>query len=248
MAKTKILVLIPARFDSTRFPGKPLALILGKPMIQWVYERVASLKNDQIDCVTCVVTDNEKVKNAVEHFGGKVCLVSDYTESGTERIALALNRFFKNDKFDLVINVQGDEPLIKAKIIEDLAIFHQQNNFDITTVVRADNQIGQEPNTVKAIYCPKNGRCLYFSRSEIPFDRTKSRETLYAHVGIYSFRPEALNKFCELTVGYYEKIESLEQLRALENGLTIGAIQVDVRLQGVDTPEDIAKVEGKLNE
>jgi len=248
MAKTKILVLIPARFDSTRFPGKPLAPILGKPMIQWVFERVSAINNPEIECVSCVVTDNEKIKTAVEDFGGRVCLVSDHTESGTERIALASSRFFQDEGFDLIINVQGDEPLIEAKIIEDLAMFHIKNNFDITTVVRPDNEIGLEENTVKAIYCPDSGRCLYFSRSEIPFDRTNSRDSFYAHVGIYSFKPAALHQFCQFKLGYYEKIESLEQLRALENGLTIGAIEVNVRLQGVDTPDDITKVEGKLNE
>ncbi len=246
MAPKNILVLIPARFDSTRFPGKPLALIAGKPMIQWVYERVSLSSSGLINFNVCVVTDHEKVKEAVEAFAGKVCLVDDETESGTERIALALERHFKQKNYDLVINVQGDEPLIIPKIIEDLCQFHLGSDFDITTVVREDNEIGKDPNTVKAIYCPSSGRCLYFSRSEIPFDRHQSRENFYAHVGIYSFKPEALKSFCEFPVGHYEKIESLEQLRALENGLTIGAIKVNERLQGVDTPEDIAKVEEKL--
>jgi 3-deoxy-manno-octulosonate cytidylyltransferase (CMP-KDO synthetase) len=248
METKNILILIPARYDSTRFPGKPLAKILGKPMIQWVYERAIRSFDPSIKVIACVVTDSDKVKSVVDGFGGKVCIVNDHTESGTERIAFALERFFKNDHFDLVINVQGDEPLIESEIIEELANFHLESNFDIATVVRKEKDIGQEPNTVKAIYCPSNGQCLYFSRSEVPFDRNNLRENFYAHVGIYSFRPSALKAFCTFPLSHYEKIESLEQLRALENGLTIGAIEVNVRLQGVDTPSDISKVEEKLNE
>lgn len=246
MATNNILVLIPARFDSTRFPGKPLALIHDKPMIQWVFERVSASGKADINFHTCVVTDHQKVKQAVESFGGNVCLVEDETESGTERIALALERHFQNKKFDLVINVQGDEPLIKSTIIEQIAKFHLSSEYDIATVVRPESDIGEDSNTVKAIYCPSNGRCLYFSRAAVPFDRNKKREHYFAHVGIYSFKPEALARFCQYPVGYYEKIESLEQLRALENGLTIGAIEAHERLQGVDVPEDIAKVEEKL--
>ena len=123
MTKYNILVLIPARFDSTRFPGKPLALIHGKPMIQWVFEQVSSSSTDKINFDTCVVTDNQQVLKAVEAFSGNVCLVEDETESGTERIGLALERHFQNKKFDLIINVQGDEPLVKSSIIEKIATY-----------------------------------------------------------------------------------------------------------------------------
>ena len=123
------------------------------------------------------------------------------TESGTERIALALERHFQGKKFDLVINVQGDEPLIKPTIIEKIARFHLASEFDIATVVRPEDGIGDEPNTVKAIYCPSNGRCLYFSRAAVPFDRNKRREHYFAHVGIYSFKPEALTTFASTLLG-----------------------------------------------
>ena len=248
MAVNKILVLIPARFNSSRFPGKPLAKILDKPMIQHVFERIANTDYQNINVDVFVVTDDKKIEVAVEGFGGDVCLVSDETESGTERVSLAVDRFFKDKNYDLIINVQGDEPLIKPEIIEQLANYHLNSEFDIATVVRKDNEIGSDPNVVKAIYSRPSGRCLYFSRSEIPFNRNSLRENLYAHVGIYSFRPSALSRFCEFPVSEYEKIESLEQLRALENGLTIGAIESNERLQGVDTPDDIAKVEEQLNE
>ena len=248
MALNKILVLIPARYDSTRFPGKPLANILGKPMVQWVYERISQSEYYDIEVEVFVVTDNKKIKDVVHGFGGNVCLVTDETESGTERISLAVERFFSNKNYDLVINVQGDEPLIKSSIIEQLANYHLQSKFDIATVVRADIDVGENPNVVKAIYSKSSGRCLYFSRAEIPYDRQSLRENFYAHVGIYSFRFPALKSFCQFPVSEYERIESLEQLRALENGLTIGAIEVNERLQGVDTPEDIAKVEEQLNE
>ena len=247
MAKNNVLILIPARFDSTRFPGKPLAKILGKPMIQWVYERSSNSYSDENNVSAYVVTDNLEIKSIVDDFGGNSCLISDETDSGTERIALAVSRHFKEDQFDLIINVQGDEPLITSEVVERLIDFHSKNNFDIATVVKKEAAIGNDPNRVKAVYCPSSGSCLYFSRANIPHDRDNIGTEFYAHIGIYSFKPEALQKFCSFDKGFYEKMESLEQLRALENGQTIGAIEVDVNLQGVDTPEDISKVEDKLN-
>ena len=248
MAIKQILLLIPARYDSTRFPGKPLALIKGKPMIQWVYERVNNKYSDHLNVSVFVVTDNAKIEKEVLSFGGKVLMVPEETQSGTERIYLGVQKYFNNKDFDLVVNIQGDEPLIQQNVIEELIEFHLKSEFDIATVVRPENNIGDNPNVVKAVYVPNSGRCLYFSRAAVPFDRGGNRDGFFAHVGIYSFRPKALEKFCGFLPSFYEKIESLEQLRALENGLTIGAIKVNLKLLGVDTPEDISKVEEKLNE
>ena len=133
-------------------------------------------------------------------------------------------------------------------MIEKLSRFHLASDFDIATAVTEDNEIESDPNTVKAIYSPESGRCLYFSRAGVPYHRNSGEKKFYAHIGIYSFKIEALKRFNELPTGHYEKIESLEQLRALENGLTIGAIKLEDRLMGVDTPSDIAKVEEILNE
>jgi len=250
MNSKRALLLIPARYESSRFPGKPLALIRGRPMIQRVYERLslAGKTSDSVQFDLFVVTDNNLIKNTVEGFGGRVHFVSDETSSGTERIALAYERFHDIEDYDLVINVQGDEPLICHTIIESLANFHLSRKFDITTIVRPNDVDEVNPNTVKAIYCKSNSRCLYFSRAEIPFNRSNDKNLSYAHVGIYSYSPKSLQLFTSFDQGVYEKIEMLEQLRALENGQSIGAIEVNAHLQGVDVPEDIAKVEEFLDD
>ena len=248
MALNKILVLIPARYDSSRFPGKPLAKILGKPMVQRVYEQIASGPYQGCELDAFVVTDSEKIKKAVNDFGGNVCLISDNTESGTERIALALERFFKNKKYDLIINVQGDEPLIRASIIENLVKYHLSSTFDIATVVRKDNDIGDNPNVVKAIYSKPSADVFIFPGQKYLIIEILCEKVCMLMLVFYSFRPLALTSFCRFSPSEYERVESLEQLRALENGLTIGAIEVNEHLQGVDTPDDIAKVEEQLNE
>ncbi|WP_164848215.1 3-deoxy-manno-octulosonate cytidylyltransferase [Halobacteriovorax sp. HLS] len=252
MNDLRVLVLIPARYASTRFPGKPLALISKKSMIQRVYENCSLIKDQLKNSVVSVVTDNDQIEEHVNSFGGRVVRVDDDVPSGSERIALALRRHFSHQKWDLVINVQGDEPLIESDLLCRLSKYHANSDFDIATVVKPhfNNRADfQDKNKVKAIYSPIKGQCLYFSRQSIPMDRDgDSNGQWFLHIGIYSYRPEVLEDFCNLESSYYEKREKLEQLRALENGYTIGAITTDMTLMGVDTPEDIEKLEGVLSD
>lgn len=253
MDKKRVLTLIPARFASSRFPGKPLALISKKSMIQRVYENCAKAQASDIDFVTAVVTDDDRIEEHVKEFDGVVVRVDDDVVSGSERISLAYERFYADQSFDLIINVQGDEPLLKSSLIEDLAKFHLESSYEVTTVVKKENGlVGDflDPNKVKVIYTPEIGKCLYFSRASIPFDRDATNEKThwYLHVGVYSYRPECLKKFCQAPPSRFEMLEKLEQLRALELGMNIGAIETDMTLLGVDTPEDIERLEGVLRE
>jgi 3-deoxy-manno-octulosonate cytidylyltransferase (CMP-KDO synthetase) len=240
-----VVVLIPARFASSRFPGKPLALIAGKSMIQRVYENCAAS-----GFVTAVVTDNIEIQEHVENFGGKVVRVDDDVPSGTERIALAYERFFQSQKPQLVINVQGDEPLLKGQTLKELAAFHLSSSFDLTTLVRergCREEDFKNPNVVKAILSVDSGKCLYFSRQSVPYDRdNRGSFNWHQHIGVYSYRPEALLKFVKKPLSRLEDLEKLEQLRALEDGMSMGAILTLEKLIGVDVPEDIKKVEGAL--
>ncbi|MCK5072595.1 MAG: 3-deoxy-manno-octulosonate cytidylyltransferase [Bacteriovoracaceae bacterium] len=252
MKNKNCLVLIPARYDSSRFPGKPLAKINDKSMIRMVYENCLG-NNDSgpIDFEVVVVTDDERIEQHVKSFGGKVVMVYDEVTTGSERIYLAWQRFFKNKDYDFIINVQGDEPLLERSELERMVDFHAASGFDIVTMVseqKGDNERFHDPNNVKAIYQRENGRCHFFSRAAIPFSRDEKIDIWYLHVGIYSYRLEALRKFNECGHSYYEMLEKLEQLRALENHLTIGAIQARCNLVGVDTPEDIATIEGVLSD
>lgn len=242
---SSVVVLIPARFASSRFPGKPLATIAGKSMIQRVYENCATS-----GFTTAVVTDNIEIENHVKAFGGKVVRVDDDVPSGSERIALAYERFFAQTKADLVINVQGDEPLLQGSTLKELASFHLKSSFDVATLVRergCQEDDFKNPNVVKAVWGPANGRCLYFSRQSVPFDREgKGSFNWHQHIGVYSYRPSALLNFVKLPMSRLEDLEKLEQLRALEDGLTMGAILTTEKLIGVDVPADIQKVEGAL--
>ena len=240
-----IVVLIPARFGSSRFPGKPLALIAGRSMIDRVY---SNCKNSGFK--TAVVTDNDEIEKHVLSFGGTVLRVDDDVPSGSERIALAYQRFFAAEKADLVINVQGDEPLLKGEVLKELAEFHLKSPYQVTTLLRerkASEEDFKNPNVVKAVWADKTGQCLYFSRQSLPYDRDGGKEfSWYQHIGVYSYRPEALLQFVKLPVSPLEDLEKLEQLRALENGYSIGAVLTTQKLMGVDVPEDILKVEGAL--
>lgn len=259
MGKKKILVLIPARYKSTRFPGKPLTLINSRPMIEWVVKNMSEKlqnKDEDFEFFPVVVTDDERIENAVKASGGKVVRVDDDVISGTLRIELAYKRFFANDSFDLVVNVQGDEPLLKLDQVMSLCRFHLNNHdYQIGTLVKkrigmkkgtTDGNDFHDPNKVKALFVPENGQCLYFSRSPIPYDRDHPENVngeWYMHIGVYSFRPKALSAFAEFATGRYEDIEKLEQLKALENKMQIGAVLLNGTLMGVDHPEDVKKVE-----
>lgn len=251
MKKDKVLILIPARFASTRFPGKPLAKIasINQTMIERVYQNCSAT-----GFTTCVVTDNEDIERHVKTFGGLVKRVDDNVPSGSERILLAYQRYFAQDNYELVINVQGDEPLLEADELNRLANFHSHSHFDIATLVRPMSGFAEDfrdPNRVKVIYTATQGICHYFSRAPIPFVRDTSvdleREEWFLHIGVYSYRPEALVRFGQEGCSYYESLEKLEQLRALEMGMQIGAVTTNRLLIGVDTPEDLIKLEGVLS-
>lgn len=247
----KALVLIPSRYASTRFPGKPLAKISSKPMVQWVYEGCASLLNDWKDAVVCVVTDNDEIEACVKGFGGQVVRVDDDVPSGSERIQLAYERYFSDLDFDYVVNVQGDEPLITGELLKELLVFQESEGFDVGTVVKRmpmTDKGYEDSNKVKAIYSLDSGRCHFFTRSPFPFNRNKTEGLdWFLHIGIYSFRPSVLKSFCQLTPSYYEEIECLEQLRLIDNGYSIGAVPTEMTLCGVDVPEDIQHIEGVIS-
>ncbi len=244
---SETVILIPARFQSSRFPGKPLALISGVSMIERVYKNCL-----ESGFPVYVVTDHDGIENHVTEFGGKVIRINDDVPSGSERIALAYERYLKNGKTKIVINVQGDEPLLRGPILKELAEFHISTQFDITTLLR-ERSVQEEdfknPNVVKAVYSDTSKQCYYFSRQSLPFDRDGGRDySWYQHIGVYSYKAEALSRFVKLPMSKLEDLEKLEQLRALENQMTLGAILTKQKLIGVDVPEDIKKVEGALRE
>lgn len=244
------LVLIPARYDSSRFPGKPLAPLLNRPMISYVYEKAEALKElPGFVATVAVVTDDQRIEDHLKSEQKNVVRVDDLVESGTERIHLAWQRYFGDKDFDFIVNVQGDEPLIEKEDLADLLNFHHKSGFDVTTIFE-EKEMSDEfknPNRVKAVVDSKSGQCFYFSRAPIPHDRDGGELAKWnLHVGLYSYRPVALKKFCDNPMSSLEKIEKLEQLRALSLGMTIGAIPARHPFMGVDLPEDIATVEGVL--
>lgn len=244
---SKAVVLIPARFGSSRFPGKPLAMIAGKSMIERVYRNCL---DSGFECA--VVTDHSEIEEHVKSFNGKVLRVDDDVPSGSERIALAFQRHFQSSAPELIINVQGDEPLLNGQVLKELADFHLNSNYDITTLIRPRHSSEQDftnPNVVKAVWSEVSGQCLYFSRQSLPYDREGKRDfSWFQHIGVYSYRSQALLKFVKLPMSKLEDLEKLEQLRAMENGFSIGAVKTIQKLIGVDVPDDIQKVEGALSE
>ena len=236
----KPVILIPARYQSSRFPGKPLALIAGQPMILRVFENMEESGFD-----TFVVTDNDEIQSVVESVGGNVLRVDDDVPSGSERIALAYKRFFDN-KYDLIVNVQGDEPLLKGRTIQRLIQTHSQKGFDLMTLVRKrieDEEDFNNPNIVKVAFDPISSNCQYFSRSPIPYGAA----FWFQHIGVYSYKVDALMDFLDLPKGSWEGFENLEQLRALENRLSCGGVETQEQLIGVDQLDDIKRVENYLN-
>ncbi len=240
------LILVPARYGSSRFPGKPLAKINEIPMIQYVVQNCQTSGFDY-----AVVTDNDEIEAFVKSISGNVVRVDDDVTTGSARIALAYERYFSNKNYDYIVNVQGDEPLLKGETIKGIVSEHEKTNYDIFTGVKrrlSSEEAFSNPNVVKCIFSEVSKQCLYFSRASVPFRRDDGPFDWYQHIGIYCYKPEALKKFVELPEGYFEDLEKLEQLRALENNLTLGAIELKINLIGVDTPADIHKIEGALSE
>lgn len=231
----KRLGVIPARYASTRFPGKPLADILGKPMIQHVYERCKQSKLlDQV----VVATDDTRILKAVESFGGVAVLTAHDHNNGTERCAEVAKIFHS---FDYIINIQGDEPLINPAQIDQLCDTFA-NQPEIVTLVRPIEQ-KQQIESEHVVKCVRNiqGKALYFSRSTIPFPRNEAT-TYYQHIGIYAYRADILQQLVTLSPTILEKTESLEQLRWLEHGYSIYTEINHLPSFGVDTPEDIQTI------
>ena len=242
----KFIAIIPARYASTRFPAKPLAMLGGKRVIERVYEQVAGVLDDAV-----VATDDSRIYDAVKAFGGKVEMTSTAHRSGTDRCWEAYQKIGRD--FDVVINVQGDEPFIQPSQLEALKSCFNDPNTDIATLVKpfatTDSiEALENPNSPKVVV-DKDMHALYFSRSVIPYLRgvEKSewlkKHTFYKHIGIYGFRAEVLKAVTSLPQSTLELSESLEQLRWIENGYKIGVGFSDVETIGIDTPEDLARAE-----
>lgn len=234
----KVLCVIPARYASTRLPGKPLSMIAGKPMIQWVYERASLAK---LPDAVVVATDDVRVEKAVEAFGGRVMMTSPDHPSGTDRLAEVALGY---PDIDVLVNVQGDEPMIPPQVIDQLAeAFAKDLELNMATLkVLMKEEDYDNPAAVKVV-TDLNGYALYFSRSLMPYPRNKPQDyRVYKHVGIYAYRRDFLLKYTALEPTRLERAESLEQLRALENGYRIKVLESDFQGVGVDTPEDLARV------
>lgn len=241
----KIIGIIPARYDSTRFPGKPLVKIKGVSMIQRVYEQVQAA---ELITKTIVATDDERIFNHVKSFDGNVIMTAKTHESGTERIAEVIKKI--DDNFDIAINIQGDEPFIQPLLIGDLANFLIKNSqFNIATAAKKimDKETLFNPNAVKVVFS-QSGKALYFSRQTIPYirgiknDKWLEQQDFYKHIGIYAFRTPTLLEIIEKPMSNFEKSEALEQLRWLENDYIIGVMPTEFETIGIDTPEDLERV------
>jgi 3-deoxy-manno-octulosonate cytidylyltransferase (CMP-KDO synthetase) len=244
---TKFICIIPARFSSTRFPGKPLAILGGKPVIQRVYKQVKKVIED-----VYVATDDQRIYDAVEKFGGKVVMTSPDHRSGTDRIEEALQHI--GGDWDVVLNVQGDEPFIQPSQIETLCACFDESQTEIATLGKpfSSMEAVENPNSPKIVLDNK-GFALYFSRSVIPFVRGIDKSdwlTHYPflkHLGIYAYRTEVLKQVTQLPQSSLELAESLEQLRWLQNGFRIKVGTTNIETIGIDTPEDLRKAEQFLS-
>ena len=237
----QIVAIIPARFGSARFPGKPLALILGKPLIQWVYEQALKVKD--LDGVW-VATDDRRIKECVESFGGRALMTREDHPSGSDRLAEAATLLNLTPE-DIVINIQGDQPVFPPDLISQLAaVLARDSGVVMVTPVKLvrDPLVAANPNTVKVVF-DRAGRALYFSRSPLPFWRDGDTPYFYRHIGIYAYRVQFLKEFVHLPPGRWEAAEKLEQLRALEHGFPIHIVETTGDTREVDTPEDLKQVE-----
>ena len=233
-----VIGAIPARYESSRFPGKPLASIAGKPMIEHVYQRAVMAGLDSL----VVLTDDERIREAVEAFGGSVEMTPVDCSSGTDRIAWAAREW----DFDAVINIQGDEPLIDPAVIKQIAEVLRSGEAPMVTMAApATGDDAEDPNVVKVV-CDQWDRALYFSRSPIPFPRNPAVVPL-KHIGIYGYQRMTLLELSTLAPTALELAEGLEQLRALQHRIPITVLRGAAGAPGVDTPEDLQRVENYLD-
>jgi 3-deoxy-manno-octulosonate cytidylyltransferase (CMP-KDO synthetase) len=236
-----VTAVIPARFGSTRFVGKPLAIIAGKPMIQWVYEAACAARS--IDRVL-IATDDERIAAAAVGFGAPTVRTAPELRNGTERVAAVMRE--SAEPSDLWINIQGDEPLLTGDDLDAVVAALQDSELAAATlaVPLADDQL-QDPNCVKVV-CSVRGDALYFSRAAIPFARNAGHVAPLLHIGVYGLRHDALERYARREPTPLERAESLEQLRLLEHGERIAVVVRDSQLEGVDTPEDVPAVAAVL--
>ena len=250
-AKLKVLAVIPARYESTRFPGKPLVMLGGKPLIQWVWDGVRSMSG--LDDVV-VATDDERIATAVRGFGGRAMMTGSNHRSGTDRCCEVVSTLkAQGQEYDVVLNVQGDEPFVNQVQLYKLINCFVQESVQIATLktrIRSTEELFS-PDNVKVV-CNSRGEAIYFSRQPIPYRRGVEPERwldegqYLKHVGIYAFRSKALHEVCRLEAGVLEEAEKLEQLRWLAAGYTIHVALTDHANIGIDTPGDLAAAEEYL--
>jgi 3-deoxy-manno-octulosonate cytidylyltransferase (CMP-KDO synthetase) len=237
MSTPSFAIVLPARYDSTRFPGKPLAEISGRPLIEWVYRRATDVPGA---ASVVVATDDERIAKVVRAFGGNVTMTRAEHRTGTDRVAEVAASLHVG----VVVNLQGDEPVFDPSMVVDMVgRLGADSDVDIVTAchpIENEEDFGN-PNVVKVVVDAR-GRALYFSRSPIPSGGAPALR----HVGVYAFRREALERFASLEPTPLEVCERLEQLRALENGMTIGVIAIEKATAGVDVPSDIKNVEKEI--
>jgi len=243
----KIVAIIPCRYHSKRFEGKPLASILGKPMIEWVYERAnkAAIVSDVV-----VATDDKRIYDCVEGFGGRVLLTTRAHRCGSDRVAEAAEKLGLQDN-DIVINIQGDQPAFDTRCLSEVVspLIDDSDLVMATLIYRIrDRHEIKDPNHVKCVF-DKDHFALYFSRSPIPFARDGSESVhIYKHLGIYAFRKHFLERFASLPPGRLEATEKLEQLRAIESGYRIKVVETRHDSKGVDIAADVQKLEDVLSQ
>lgn len=247
----KFIGIIPARYASTRFPAKPLAVLGGKPVIQRVYEQVSGIFDEAY-----VATDDERIEAAVKAFGGKVVMTSPNHKSGTDRCYEAFTKV--GGGYDVVVNIQGDEPFIQPSQLEAVKACFEDPTTQIATLVKPfttdDGFVALENVNSPKVVVNANMNALYFSRSIIPYQRNADKQdwlaghTYYKHIGLYAYRAEVLKEITLLPQSSLELAESLEQLRWLENGYTIKVGVTQVETIGIDTPEDLERAEEFLKQ
>lgn len=235
-------IIIPARYGSTRLPGKPLIEVNNKPIIQWVYEKA---KMSTLATKVIVATDDERIFQAVKAFGGEVEMTSPHHASGSDRIFEVLQKY---PEINIAVNVQGDEPLIEPSSIDKaIAALTSDSDAMMSTLAREISfEDAKNPNLVKVVF-DNFKNALYFSRSAIPFLRNQGEAPFYGHIGLYAYKKEALEKMTSLEQSSLEKAESLEQLRALQNGIKIKVEIVSYAPIGIDTLEDVEAFRALVN-
>lgn len=238
----KVVAVIPSRYGSTRFPGKPLALIGGVPLIQRVYENC--MKSGAVDDVV-VATDDKRIADAVAGFGGRFMMTGEENRSGSDRAAETGRKLGLSDD-DIIVNVQGDQPLVHPDCIKDvIQPLLNDRSLDMSTLAFkiVDEREITDPKDVKVVF-DQNLMALYFSRAMVPYPRDADTKCdFYKHLGVYAYSMKFLETFCRLPEGVLENIEKLEQLRALEYGYKIKIVMTEYDSPEVDLPEDIARIE-----